>query len=184
MPPTVREIGRRFRMVPSSVFGHLKLIEKKGYLKRGKLGARSLEVAGAQPVPVLSMVETMSIPEVGRVAAGLPLLAQENVEGQVGVDRAMLRGTPNARYFVLKVTGDSMIEAGILDGDKVVVRQQDTAENGQIAVALLGDEATVKRFYREAGRVRLQPANSRMEPIYAKEVAIQGVVVCALRTYS
>jgi len=184
MPPTVREIGRRFHMVPSSVFGHLKLIGKKGYLKRGKLGARSLEVAVAQPAPVLSMGETLAIPEVGRVAAGMPLLAQENIEGQLSLDRALLRGAANASYFVLKVTGDSMIEDGIFDGDRVVVRQQNTAENGQIAVALLDDEATVKRFYREDGRVRLQPANSSMKPIFAKEVSIQGVVVCALKTYN
>ncbi|HOX05955.1 MAG TPA: transcriptional repressor LexA [Planctomycetota bacterium] len=184
MPPTVREIGSHFRMVPSSVFGHLKLIEKKGYLKRGKLGARSLQLAGAQAAPALALESIASIPEVGRVAAGVPLLAQENIESQVVVDRAMLRGSPNARHFILKITGDSMIEAGILDGDRVVVRQQDTAENGQIAVALLDDEATVKHFYREDGRVRLQPANAMMKPIYAKEVAIQGVVVCVLRTYN
>jgi repressor LexA len=182
MPPTVREIGRRFKMQPSSVFGHLKLIAKKGYLKRGKLGARSLELAAANPMPAPAMIETLSIPEVGRVAAGVPLLAQENIESHVTVDRAMLRGPAAAQYFILRVPGDSMIEAGILDGDRVVVRQQDTAENGQIVVALLDDEATVKRFYREDGRVRLQPANSKMSPIYAKEVWIQGVVVCVLRT--
>ncbi len=197
LPPTVREIGAHFGMASSSVFDHLKLIEKKGHIRRGKLGARSLEIPGAAtdgapagaaaPLSVLEAAgddsESLAVPEVGRVAAGVPLLAQENVEGRVRLDRSMLRGPRGAQYFILRVTGDSMVEAGILDGDRVVVRRQDTAEDGQIVVALLEDEATVKRFYRESGRVRLEPANSRMGPIYAREVAVQGVVVCSLRTY-
>jgi len=194
MPPTVREIGAHFGMASSSVFSHLKLIEKKGCIRRGRLGARSLEVPGASAVRASVSggsdlsgreADAASVPVVGRVAAGAPLLAAENLDGVLQLDRAVLgRGPAGARHFGLKVTGDSMIEAGILDGDTVVARQQDCAENGQIVIALIDDEATVKRFYREPDRVRLQPANSRMAPIYAKEVAIQGVVVCVLRTYS
>lgn len=196
MPPTVREIGRHFRIASSSVFAHLKLIEKKGLIRRGRLGARSLEVAsGARktakpaaptqaPAPAFARDDvTVSVPEVGRVAAGAPLLAAENVDRAVQLDPALLKGPPDAQYFMLRVTGESMIDAGILDGDRVVVRQQSTARDGQIVVALLGDEATVKYFHREPGRVRLQPANVTMKPIYAKEVSIQGVVVCVLRTY-
>jgi repressor LexA len=190
MPPTVREIGRHFRIASSSVFAHLKLIEKKGHLRRGKLGARSLDIHEATPaVPASEPLpssdgDLVAIPEVGRVAAGMPLLAQESIEGTIKVDRALLRGPRDARHFSLRVAGDSMVEAGILDGDRVIVRQQSTAADGQIVVALLDDEATVKRFFKEDGRVRLQPANSRMGPIYAREVAVQGVVVGVLRTYS
>ena len=180
MPPTCREIGRAFGIASSSVFGHLRALERKGLLRRGPLGARSLEVAGAE---VGGGRGIAVLPEVGRVAAGTPLLAEENIEGMVKVDRLFLRSSKSAKHFILKVAGDSMIEAGILDGDRVIVRQQSTAENGEIVVALIDDEATVKRFYREKRRVRLQPENNKMKPIYAKEVEIQGVVVGVLRTF-
>lgn len=183
VPPTVREIGRHFRMASSSAFGHLRLIEKKGFLRRGSLGARSLQVLCA-PAPGPEDAETVSVPEVGRVPAGVPVSAEENVEGTVRLSRSLLGGAPGADHFILRVSGESMIEAGILDGDRVVVRRQPTAGDGQIVVALVdGEEATVKRLFREDGRVRLEPANSRMPPIFASRVSIQGVVVCVLRTY-
>ena len=195
MPPTVGEIGRQFRIAKSSAFAHLKRIENKGFLRRGRLGARSLELTAAAEAPPPGEVpgsaargpaadaDAVAVPELGRVAAGGPLFAAENVEGTVWVDRALLGGPPDARHFALRVVGDSMVEAGILDGDRVVVRRQGTAEDGRIVVALLDDEATVKRLFRERGRVRLQPANSRMGPIYAREPVIQGVVVGLVRSY-
>lgn len=172
MPPTVREIGAEFGISPAGVFGHLKALERKGRLRRGELGARSLEIIG---MPASGRGESAAIPVVGRIAAGAPLLAMENVEDSLAVDRSMLRPR-GGQFFALRVKGDSMVEAGILDGDIVIVHKRRTAGDGDIVVALIGEEATVKRFYRERGRVRLELASSRMKPIRVKDVTIQGVV--------
>jgi len=172
MPPTVREIGAEFGISPAGVFGHLKALERKGRLRRGELGARSLEIVG---MPASGRGESAAIPVVGRIAAGAPLLAVENVEGSLAVDPSMLRPR-GGQFFALRVKGDSMVEAGILDGDIVIVHKRRTAADGDIVVALIGEEATVKRFYRERRRVRLEPANSRMKPIFVKDVVVQGVV--------
>jgi len=177
IPPTVREIGKAFGIQSSSVFQRLQALEKKGFLRRGELGARSLEVID----PLGSIFCTCaSIPLVGRIAAGQPILAVENVEGRIAVDSRRVKGS----MFALEVKGDSMVEDGILDGDLVIVRQQSTAQEGDIVVALVDGEATVKRFYREGeGRIRLQPANPRMEPIVLSEdeVVVQGKVVAVER---
>lgn len=178
MPPTVREIGRDFDISSAGVHGHLKAIERKGYLKRGELGARSLELVDAPPE---DQPESGRIPVVGRIVAGEPLLAVENAEGAIRVDESMLH-PPNAEFFALHVRGDSMIEAGILDGDYAVVRRQNTARDGEIVVALIDDEATLKRFFREGRRVRLAPANRRMKPIYTSDAVIQGIVTGIVRT--
>ncbi|MCZ7662117.1 MAG: transcriptional repressor LexA [Thermoleophilia bacterium] len=164
-PPTVREIGEAVGLSsPASVHGHLAVLEEKGCIRRSVSKRRALEVVGDTGRP--RGKESMNrLPVVGQVAAGRPLLAEENVEDMVDVPGFMAE---DDECFVLRIKGSSMINAGILEGDLVVVRRQDWAENGQIVVAMLGDEATVKRFYRESGYVRLQPENDAMEPIITK----------------
>ncbi len=180
LPPTLREIGRAFGISSPGVLGHLRALERKGYVRRGKLGARSLEVTC---LPGQGADDSVELPRLGRIAAGVPLLAIENLEGTVRVDRQML-GRGNDEHFALRVTGHSMIEDGILDGDTVIVRKQETARDGDIVVALVEDgyEATLKRFYRQKRRIRLQPSNSAMKPIYVRDVVIQGVVKGVIRT--
>jgi len=182
-PPTVREIGARVGLAsPSTVHAHLANLERAGYLKRDPTKPRALELtglsrAGSRAAP------PEALPLVGQIAAGGPLLAEENVEDYVELPDRLVGG---AADFLLRVTGDSMIDAGILDGDIVVVRKSDTAVNGDIVVALVGDdesadEATVKRYFRESGRVRLQPENAALEPIYAPYVQVLGKVVGVFR---
>jgi repressor LexA len=178
LPPTVREIGDAFGISPAGAHGHLRALERKGRLRRGKLGARSLELSGAMPV---SGTNALRIPIVGRIAAGVPLLAVENIEGYVTIGRDMLRSS-TGELFALCVTGDSMIDAGILDGDHVVCRKQAFARDGQIVVALLDDEATLKRFFHQGHGYRLQPENKKMKPIYVDDVTIQGVVKGLVRS--
>jgi repressor LexA len=179
-PPTVREIGEAVGLAsPSTVHAHLANLERGGYLRRDPTKPRALELTGRER-PAAPVAELDKLPLVGQIAAGGPLLAEQNIEEYLGVPET-LRGD-----FLLRVKGDSMIEAGILDGDIVVVRRQQDARNGEIVVALAGDdesadEATVKTFYRESGRVRLQPENSALEPIYAQNVQILGVVTGVFR---
>jgi repressor LexA len=187
-PPTVREIGDAVGLAsPSTVHAHLANLERVGLLRRDPTKPRALELVGrprpaAQPAP--SESDTALLPLVGRIAAGGPLLAEEAVEDRVAVPKLVGRDAD----FLLRVTGDSMIDAGILDGDLVVVRRQDDARDGEIVVALVGDdesadEATVKTFRRDRdGRVRLQPENRALEPIYADHVQILGKVVGVLRS--
>lgn len=179
-PPTVREIGEAVGLAsPSTVHAHLANLERAGLLKRDPTKPRALELVGRdKPEPAVAALP--KLPLLGQIAAGAPLLAQENVEDAIAVPET-LRGD-----FVLRVKGESMIEAGILDGDLVVVRRAQDARNGDIVVALAGDdesadEATVKTFYRENGRVRLQPENAALEPIYAEHVQILGKVVGVFR---
>jgi repressor LexA len=172
-PPTVREIGEAVGLAsPSTVHAHLANLERAGLLRRDPTKPRALELSGRTQSRAATMPK---LPLLGQIAAGAPLLADENVEDEIAVPET-LRGD-----FLLRVRGDSMIEAGILDGDIVVVRRAQDARNGEIVVALAGDdesadEATVKTFYREQGRVRLQPENSSLEPIYADHVQILGTV--------
>jgi repressor LexA len=182
-PPTVREIGAEVGLAsPSTVHAHLANLERAGLLRRDPTKPRALELVGrekgaaAEPVAA----ELPKLPLLGQIAAGGPLLAEENVEDEIAVPES-LRGD-----FLLRVKGDSMIEAGILDGDVVVVRRAQDARDGEIVVALAGDdetadEATVKTFFREKGRIRLQPENSALEPIYADHVQILGVVTGVFR---
>jgi repressor LexA len=173
LPPTVREIGRAFGIKSSSVFSLLQALQRKGHLRRGKLGARSLIV---RDEPKHLHCGCQEVPVVGRIAAGRPIEAIEHDRGTVVVRRALLRGREG---YALKIEGTSMVDAGILDGDWVIVRRQDTAEDGDIVVALIGEEATLKRFFREKRRIRLEPANKGMQPIYVDrgEFRIQGKVV-------
>ena len=185
-PPTVREIGEEVGLAsPSTVHAHLANLERAGLLRRDPTKPRALELIGrerreAQPVAG-EMADVLRLPLVGEIAAGGPLLAEENIEEFVPMP-ASTKGD-----FLLRVKGESMIGAGILDGDILVVQRAQEARNGEIVVALAGDdesadEATVKTFYREAGRIRLQPENELFEPIYADHVQILGKVTGVFRS--
>ena len=185
-PPTVREIGDHVGLAsPSTVHAHLANLERAGYLRRDPTKPRALELTGLRrhDVGAAQVTSTQALPLVGEIAAGGPLLAEDNVEEYVELPDRLCGG---AADFLLRVKGDSMIDAGILEGDLVVVRRQDTATNGEIVVALAGedetaDEATVKRYFRENGRIRLQPENASLDPIYARHVEILGKVVGVFR---
>jgi repressor LexA len=179
-PPTVREIGEAVGLAsPSTVHAHLANLERAGLLRRDPTKPRALELTGRERSGE-SVVTLPKLPLLGQIAAGGPLLAEQNIEDELAVPEN-LRGD-----FLLRVKGESMIEAGILDGDIVVVRRAQDARNGDIVVALAGDdesadEATVKTFYKEKGRIRLQPENSALEPIYADYVQVLGKVVGVFR---
>jgi repressor LexA len=182
-PPTVREIGEAVGLrSPSTVHAHLAQLERAGFLRRDPTKPRAIELtdrrreADAPP-------DVHRLPLVGEIAAGSPLLAEQNIEDYLAVPEPLSAG---GEEFVLRVKGDSMVDAGILDGDFVVVQRRQDAENGQIVVALPGDdetadEATVKRFFREDGRIRLQPENETLEPIYADHVQVLGKVIGVFR---
>jgi len=180
-PPTVREIGEAVGLAsPSTVHAHLANLERAGLLRRDPTKPRALELVGRERNVETVAAELPKLPLLGQIAAGGPLLAEENVEDEIAVPET-LRGD-----FLLRVKGDSMVGAGILEGDIVVVRRAQDAQNGEIVVALAGedetaDEATVKRFFRESGRIRLQPENAALEPIYAGHVRILGKVVGVFR---
>ena len=178
--PSVREIGEAVGLrSTSTVHGHLLRLEKKGLLRRDAMKPRAM---GLSPELSASEEEAFDdvrrLPVVGRVAAGQPILAEENIEEEMPVPAGL---TGAGEHFILRVRGDSMVEAGILDGDYIVVRSQPDAQNGEIVVALVEDSATVKRFYKENGYFRLQPENSTMEPIVVESVSILGKVVSLLR---
>ena len=177
-PPTVREIGAEIGLKSSSsVHYHLRVLEDEGYITRDGSLTRALRVSGSGESADRS--GTTYLPLVGRVAAGAPILATENIERLVPTS-ADLFG--QGELFLLEVKGDSMIEAGILDGDLVVVNQQPTAEDGEIVVAMLDDEATVKHLHRHPDRVELRPANSTMDPIFAEDVQVIGRVCGVIRS--
>ena len=184
-PPTVREIGEAVGLAsPSTVHAHLANLERAGLIKRDPTKPRALELRrDPRPEPARAVADVHRLPLVGEIAAGGPLLADQNVEDYVPVPEPLARG---GEEFLLRVKGDSMINAGILEGDLVVVRRAQTAEDGDIVVALAGgdetaDEATVKRFFRDGRRVRLQPENDELEPIYADHVQILGKVTGVFR---
>lgn len=176
-PPSVREIGDAVGLKSSStVHGHLIKLEELGYIRRDPSKPRAIEILDNLGVPT---PRTIGVPVLGRVTAGAPILAVENIEEYFPIPKDFV---DHEDVFILRIKGDSMIDAGILDGDYVLVSQQETAANGEIVVALLGDEeATVKRFFHEGARVRLQPENSTMEPIYSDNVAILGKVIGVFR---
>lgn len=185
-PPTVREIGEAVGLAsPSTVHAHLANLERAGMLRRDPTKPRALElIARRRSEPARAETRTHVLPLVGEIAAGGPLLAEQNIEDYIGVPEPLAAGGDE---FLLRAKGDSMTGAGILDGDYVVVRRQDDARNGDIVVALAGDdeaadEATVKRFFRENGRVRLQPENDALEPIYAAHVRVLGKVIGVFRS--
>ncbi|MHB8139740.1 MAG: transcriptional repressor LexA [Vulcanimicrobiaceae bacterium] len=176
-PPTVRDIGERVGLSSSStIHAHLKTLEKRGYISRDPTKPRALRSAHR---PASTAPETLVLPILGKVAAGVPITAQEDIEGEFVLPASFLsRGGDG---FMLRVQGDSMIEAGIFDGDLICVRPQKTADNGEVVVAMLDGEATVKRFFREADRIRLQPENRTMAPIFASDVELVGRVEAVIR---
>lgn len=176
-PPSVREIGEAVGLSSSStVHGHLAQLEEKGYLRRDPTKPRAIEVLSDDSLIIKK--EMVNVPVVGRVTAGQPILAVENVDDTFPLPLDFVR---NDNVFMLSVRGDSMVNAGILDGDYVLVRQQNTARNGDIVVALLNDEATVKTFYKEQDYVRLQPENPVLDPIITRDVTILGKVTGVFR---
>ena len=183
-PPTVREIGEAVGLAsPSTVHAHLANLERAGLLRRDPTKPRAIELRREPKAAPEPATDVHKLPLVGEVAAGGPLLAEENIEDYLAVPEPLSRG---GEEFLLRVKGDSMIQAGILDGDFAVVRRQQDARDGEIVVALAGDdestdEATVKRFFRENGRVRLQPENDALEPIYTEHVQILGKVIGVFR---
>ncbi len=185
-PPTVREIGAHFGFVPRSIFDHLKALERKGYLRRDGAKSRSLQILEPATVTPHSAIRVSQsyreLPILGRVAAGVPLLSDQNLEGTSVVPEDWVNGD---EAFLLKVQGDSMIDAHICPGDQALVRRQSTAENGDIVVALLNDEATIKRIFFRPDGIVLQPENSSMEPIQVKKgeksFQVVGKVVGILR---
>lgn len=192
-PPSVREIGAAVGLAsPSTVHMHLKSLEEKGYIHRDSKKPRTIEVVEDEPqesgsgsdarlADVTQNVDAdvMRLPVVGRVAAGVPILAEQNVEDYMTLPTSVVGDSSS---FVLKVRGESMINAGIFDGDYIVVKQEHDAHNGEIVVALIDDSATVKTFYREKNRIRLQPENDTMSPIYADNPVILGRVTALVRS--
>jgi repressor LexA len=182
-PPTVRDIGKAVGLASSStVHAHLSNLEKIGLLRRDPSKPRAIELldraVGNAVGSVKGIVRPEGLPVLGAVAAGEPMLAEENIEDYVTIPD--IAGGREGEYL-LRIRGESMIEAGILEGDHVVVHPQDTAQDGEIVVALLGEEATVKRYFKEPDHIRLQPENETMEPIRSKEVKVLGRVVGLLR---
>lgn len=176
-PPAVREICEAVHLKStSSVHSHLSTLEEKGFIRRDPTKPRTIEIL--DDTFNFNRREMTNVPVVGAVAAGQPLLAEQNIEDYFPIPVELL---PNADTFMLRVKGDSMINAGILDGDQIIVEQTPSAQNGDIVVALLEDSATVKRFYREDGHYRLQPENDYMDPIIVDHVDIQGKVIGLFR---
>lgn len=178
-PPTLREICSEFGMKSTrAASDHLLALERKGYIARTRDRSRGIEIMGPRPTAA-----GQSVPLVGRIAAGEPILAQENISDRITLDQGLLKGEGN---FLLEVQGESMIEAHICPGDQILVRPQETAANGDIVVAMIEDEATVKRFERKGDKLRLLPENAKMDPIVIrnpKELKIVGIVVGLIRRY-
>lgn len=178
-PPAVREICEAVNLKStSSVHSHLETLEKNGYIRRDPTKPRAIEILDDDFALVRR--EMVNVPIIGQVAAGQPILAQENIEDYFPIP---VERMPNKQTFILKVKGESMINAGILDGDYVLVQEENTAVNGEMVVAMIDDGATVKTFYREEGVIRLQPENDYMDPIIAENVVILGKVIGVMRFF-
>jgi repressor LexA len=176
-PPTIREIGDKFAISVKGAYDHIKALEKKGFIRLVENRSRTIEVVNRKK----DDEPAVPIPLIGTVAAGRPVFAEENYNGVVMVPQDMVWG---GRHFALSVRGDSMKDAGILSGDVAVIEQKQTAENGEIVVALVDDSATLKRFYKEKQRIRLQAENPAYPPIYTQEVRILGKLKGIIRKYA
>lgn len=179
-PPTVREISDYFGITIRAIQDHIMALQKKGYLSPTQKKARSLKVISEWKDKEDSLY-VGQVPLLGSVAAGKPLLSEENLDGYVNLTEPFVR--PGKSYFALRVRGESMINAGILDGDLAVVEQASVATDGQIIVAVIDDAITLKRYYRESERIRLQPENPAFQPIYCTDVRIVGILSNIVRTY-
>ncbi|HCE78382.1 MAG TPA: transcriptional repressor LexA [Lachnospiraceae bacterium] len=178
-PPSVREICEAVNLKStSSVHAHLESLEKNGYIRKDPTKPRAIEVMDDDFN--LTRREVVNVPLIGTVAAGQPVLAQQNIENYIPVPAEYM---PNQQSFMLRVKGESMINAGILNGDSVLVKEQPTAENGDIVVAMIDDGATVKRYFRESGHIRLQPENDTMDPIIVENCTILGKVFGVFRIF-
>lgn len=178
-PPSVRDICKGVNLKSTStVHSHLEKLEAKGYIRKDPTKPRAIEILDRNDDFLLASKKTVDVPILGKVTAGAPILAVENIEDTFPIPVELVK---DHDVFMLKIQGESMIDAGILDGDLVLVKEQKNANNGDIVVALLNDEATVKRFYKEKDRIRLQPENQYMEPIYAIDVTILGKVIGLFR---
>jgi len=180
-PPTIREIADHFSISVKGAYDHLNALKKKGYLRLEDKRSRTIEVvqdsAGQE-----ELEEILQIPILGTVAAGKPILAEENWEGTLPLPASMVK--KQGTYFALNVRGDSMIEAGIMDGDVAIIEKRETAHNGEIVVAVVDDAVTLKRFFKESNRIRLQPENSAYSPIYCQDVRVLGKLSCIIRSYT
>ncbi|WP_284140042.1 MULTISPECIES: transcriptional repressor LexA [unclassified Virgibacillus] len=176
-PPSVREIAEAVGLASSStVHGHLSRLESKGFIRRDPTKPRAIEILDFSSEPSIPKEDTLYAPLIGKVTAGIPITAVENIEEYIPIPRSS--ASPEDNIYVLVIDGESMIEAGILDGDMVIVKQQNTAQNGEIVVAMTeDDEATVKRFFKEKNHIRLQPENATMEPLIYQNVSILGKVI-------
>ena len=177
-PPTIREIADHFEISVKGAHDHITALRKKGHLKQLDKRPRTMGLTHARPRDNEDLLE---IPLLGSVAAGLPVLAEENFDGNIVLHRSMLK--KNKKYFALKVKGDSMTGAGILEGDTAVIEKQNTVRNGEIAVAVLDEAVTLKRFYKESTRVRLQSENPNYKPMYSQDVKILGRLFTIIRSY-
>lgn len=178
-PPAVREICEAVHLrSTSSVHAHLETLEKNGYIRRDPTKPRAIEIMDDEFN--MTRRDMVNVPIIGTVTAGTPILATENIEGYFPV---LSDSLPSGEVFMLHVKGESMINAGILDGDDVIIRRQNTAHNGQIVCALIDDSATIKTFYKEADHIRLQPENDTMDPIIVNECQILGIVVALYRRF-
>ncbi len=180
-PPTIREIGEKFEITAKGAYDHLKAIEKKGYIKCEKNRSRAIELlrtsGGEEHIPSPNVV---SVPLVGRVAAGIPITAAENVDEYLAFPKSMV---PDDGVFALRVAGDSMKDAGIFDGDIAVIKKQESAINGEIVVAMIEEEATLKYFFKDKKKVRLQPANKAYKPILTQDATVLGRLVGIYRQF-
>jgi repressor LexA len=186
-PPTVREIAATVKLhSAATIHAHLTKLEKLGYIKRDPEKPRAIEImrniySQDEDLPLPSENNVVLVPVLGTIAAGTPILAEENIEEYFPVSSDFVKGT--SKVFMLKVKGDSMVNAGILDKDYIVIRKQETAMNGEIVAVLLEDEATVKRFFKKANSIKLMPENDFMEPIEVKDAKILGKVIGVVRKY-
>ena len=176
-PPTIREIAENYGISVKGAHDHITALRKKGHLKHEDKRPRTMGLIHLRPEDL----DMMSIPLLGTVAAGVPILSEENFDGNIMLHRSMLK--KNKKYFALKIKGDSMTGAGILEGDLAVIEKQNTVRNGEIAVAVIDEAVTLKRFYRESARIRLQAENPAYKPIYSNDVKILGRLFTLIRSY-
>jgi len=177
-PPTIREIADNYSISVKGAHDHITALRKKGFLKHADKRPRTMGLTHTIPDETSQMVE---IPLLGSVAAGIPIMAEENFDGYVIMHRSLLK--KNKKYFALKIKGDSMSGAGILEGDTAIIEKQNTVRNGEIAVAVIDEAVTLKRFYRESSRIRLQAENPSYKPIYSQDVKILGRLSGIVRNY-
>lgn len=177
-PPTIREIAGKFGITAKGAYDHVTALQKKNVIKFSNNKSRTIEIVEKESEQGGNVT---SIPLLGTIAAGLPILAEENIEKMIPVAKSMLRTGKN--YFALKVRGDSMIEAGILEGDIAIIESCTTCENGEIVVAVIEDSITLKRFYKETNRVKLQPENKNYKTLYYQNIRIAGRLKGLIRTY-